>query len=424
MRGYDILNFLIDEEHYRNRFIQIAIYMIVVILFIFLRRPDQFFRPYVWCEDGTYNLLHYAQDGWLSIFYPVQGYYILSSKLISLLSLQINFFYYPEITAFFSVLFMVFVGLTIALTKTQIRSRWLCALVIFLLPFNPETFGVGLYSFWWAGLLIVVAALWEGRAILLRSCLLVLGGLSSPIITIAVPVFVFRLFLEKTTQALIVTLISVFCALIQFSSILGKQSSSMIEYIFSALSNVDAIVIKFFGYFIHQKGNFEVSLAAGIIILSIFIWLLWVSRRDYIALYLAYFTLATIMLSIVRVDVSIIHPEKAGPRYFFYPYIFLMWSFIHMAYKQDKKRLLFVLFGLVIINSSFIWSRTHDSLNWRSEVLECVKSESYSFPIHYAGDIDKLWKVKLTREQCLQLIDNSFLIIPQAVGFGDHNTSQ
>jgi hypothetical protein len=380
-----------------------------VLLIIFFRRPDQFFVPYVWDEDGTHNLLHYAQDGWLSIFYPVRGYYILSSKLISLLSLQISFFYYPEITAFLSVLFMVIVGLAVAKTQTQLKSKWLCALIIFLLPFNPETFGVGLYSFWWAGLLIVLAALWDERAIVLRCSLLVLGGLSSPIIAIAVPVFVFRLFLERTKQALIVTLTAVSCALIQFGSIFGNQSSSIIDHIFNAVSNVGIIVSKFFGYFICQRGNFEASLFVGIIILSIFIWFLWVSRRDYIAVYLAYFTLTTIMLSIVRVDVSIIHPSVAGPRYFFYPYIFLAWFFIYTACKLKKKHLLFVLFGLVVINSFFVWSRRHDNLDWRSEVLECINSDSYNFPIHYNGDINKLWHVELNREQCLKLIDDSFI---------------
>jgi hypothetical protein len=53
-------------------------------------------------------------------------------------------------------------------------------------------------------------------------------------------------------------------------------------------------------------------------------------------------------------------------------------------------------------------------LDWRSEVSACVNSDSYIFPIHYDGDISRLWHVELTSEQCLQLIDNSFLRIPLA----------
>jgi hypothetical protein len=48
-------------------------------------------------------------------------------------------------------------------------------------------------------------------------------------------------------------------------------------------------------------------------------------------------------------------------------------------------------------------------LDWRSEVLECINSDSYNFPIHYNGDINKLWHVELNREQCLKLIDDSFI---------------
>ena len=82
---------------HRVWFVLASIVVLVLVLMIY-RRPDQFLHPYIWVEDGTDNLPDYVQAGWLSLFHPLVGYFILPVKLIFALSATLSFRWFPEIS--------------------------------------------------------------------------------------------------------------------------------------------------------------------------------------------------------------------------------------------------------------------------------------------------------------------------------------
>ena len=101
---------------------------------------------------------HFLDGGWLGAMRPVQGYVILPTTLLLPLAASVAFAHLPVL------MFWLATGV-FALTVVMLvvpESRWggrgttaLMAFAMVLCPVDPETFGVLLYTFWWA-------ALWPG----------------------------------------------------------------------------------------------------------------------------------------------------------------------------------------------------------------------------------------------------------------------
>src|SRR5689334_5447567 len=148
----------------------------LTVLLLWLRRPDQFSHPYIWAEE-SWLLQRYAEWGLAGLAQPVNGIEIGVSKLIALLSFKISILHAPAIAAWLTLAFTCGVVLAIRFAPTHLRARYLCALLPLLIPTSPEALAVGLYAFWWAGLLVILALMWDsGRNHqALRAAFIVIG---------------------------------------------------------------------------------------------------------------------------------------------------------------------------------------------------------------------------------------------------------
>jgi hypothetical protein len=109
------------------------------------------------------------------------------------------------------------------------------------------------------------------------------------------------------------------------------------------------------------------------------------------------------------VPVEVLHPFRAGPRYFFYPYVLLGWSVIWLAAETRGKvraamgALLFLSIALALPGMA----RKHDAFDWRAELEACARSDRYALPLHFTGDKALAWRLELTGPQCASLIARS-----------------
>jgi hypothetical protein len=196
------------------RVIALITFTIVVLV---ARRPDQFTHPYAWIEDGTIILPAYLDRGFDSIFEPVSGYLILSSKLIALSAFKLSAEYAPEIMVVLTTVFTCSVILAIALSPTHLPLPYLCAIATLIIPTDPEVFAISELSFWWAGLLSVLALLWDAERgrLWLRAGYLVFGGLSSPIVVPVAGLLVLRALVERRRSEFVAAAVAVAVAAIQ-----------------------------------------------------------------------------------------------------------------------------------------------------------------------------------------------------------------
>ena len=157
---------------------------ILLMVLLATRRWQQLISPQVWSEDAVQILPSFINDGWSSLLLPVNGYLIAIPKIISFISIKISFLYYPIISTIISWLLIISVGISIMLSPTKLQQRTVCAISVFIIPSDPEVFGLPLYTFWWSGLILFLLTLWDEKdsRLIWRVFILVMCGLSSPII--------------------------------------------------------------------------------------------------------------------------------------------------------------------------------------------------------------------------------------------------
>lgn len=221
---------------------------------LLLRAWPRLFYPEVWIEDGTQNLTGFINEGAINIFSPVGGYLVVVPKMITFLSLTISFVAYPLISTIISWLFILFVFLVIAKAPTYLRGQILLAASCFLIPSDPECFGLPMYTYWWSSLLLFVLICWkENQNLILRAILLVIATLSSPVCLITLPLFWFRVWKFKKISSEM--WLAIFATALSFSQVLVMIANSNPGQF--NLSSIIWIIPTFFGSYL--VGNLNPS---------------------------------------------------------------------------------------------------------------------------------------------------------------------
>jgi hypothetical protein len=381
--------------------------LLCVVVFLALlasRRWQQLVRPQVWNEDGIATIHGVMTAGWSELFAPVNGYLVTSSKLISGLSLAISVTHYPGISTALTWAFIALVGLAIVLAPTSLRGRTLCALAVFLVPSDPEVFGVPLYSFWWASLLLFLVALWEpgAKGLGWRLAFVLLGGLSSPIVVMILPILYWRAYRHRSSSAeTVIAIVATLVAAIQLGLIVANGAGTS-----PALSSIVVNTApKFFGTFL--LGNWTEEAVplwgAGAALLAVLVGWAASRRGSFTDAVLFYLLAGSILLTVARADPAILVPSIVGPRYFFLPYICILWILVQMVLGGPRRatKVLAASIGIVaVVNAAPRWSRAHEPLNWGAHIRSCPLFDQYSIPVQYDGHSGLAWRFTLPGAVC------------------------
>jgi len=150
------------------------------ILYV-LRRPDEFLSPYIWDEERDV-LARYLEHGWTSQFQPINGELLWGVSVPIVLVAKFGWSLFPTINYLLAVLVFVLTCWVLLVPSSWFGPRWVRSVMVLYLaviPVNPETYGVMLYTFWWTTLWPVIALGWRGHAVTYRPLVLLLAGLGS-----------------------------------------------------------------------------------------------------------------------------------------------------------------------------------------------------------------------------------------------------
>lgn len=410
----------VDAKLCYQRFLSLTLIVILTLLVLIYRRPDQFLHPYIWAEDKL-DLQDFITSGWLSIFHPLVGYFILPTKLIFALSATLSFRWWPEISYWLTLAFTATTLTAIALSPTQLKNRPICALAVLFIPTDSEVFAVSLYAGWWGTLLAMLPLLWRNEGpqrYWLRLGLLILGGLSSPLIIGLAPLYAVRAWALKTRVAAIDLAVSVALAAIQAISLIANAATpkpATLDF------SVPILIDKFFGNYLYISGaatHMPYHFAFGLFFLGLLTVLSVIYRKR---LGFSFFLLCgsfviAVVFVIARVALSSIHPSLAGPRYFFLPFIFLSWIVVQLASIEARFPQLagVVILAIATRNAVDVAQRHHDTIDWREQLESCMQADQFTLLIHMAGDVHQPWYAGISGEDCHRLISQSWF---------DNNTS-
>jgi hypothetical protein len=360
----------------------------IFLLLLASRRWDQLVSPQVWCEDA-WLIEGFIKAGWYEFLLPLNGYLTLMPKLITSTSLIISIYHYPVISTVLTWVFTTFVASTVAFAPIHLRGKALCAISIFLIPSDPEVFGLPLYTLWWSAILLIVCALWDEKvpARFVRTAFVLAGGLSSPYIFIALPVFYFRAFRYRAHRAerMIAVVATIVAALQIPFVILGAKKE------IPPLSSIcQHVVPKFCGWFVLGNLYQDSSLlwAAGLSVVILVTSYLFFQRRDPAAWILFALFAGAIFSSIVRVDPSILVPSRAGPRYFFLPYVLTYWILIQLYLRSKTGFVRFLAATVVLmalLNAVPVWERRHEDMRWAENLRSSRLFPTYWIKAQYDG---------------------------------------
>jgi uncharacterized protein (DUF697 family) len=385
--------------------VAVALLGLLTALALLFRRPSQFQFPALWVEEGTITLPQFLNNGIGFLFEPVAGYLILPSKILFYLATFAPSESFPLALAVLSVLFTWLVVCAIALCPSHLRAPVPVAAFLLLLPTDAENYASAHYAFWFGSALLVPVLFWKngepGRW-WLRTLLIVLGGLSSPLVIALLPAFLVRLYRFRTRDEVLQVGLILATAAIQAMFLASSGTHGTTPPL-----QLDAVLLvgKFFGMF--WAPNDAWALPFGLLLVAGMIVAILRRGRELPWLALAGYGLAaTIAISVTRAPLEAIHPVLAGPRYFFYPYFFLGLIVIELG--TGSRRTLAACFLLVMIGSLIrfidVGSRTHEAIDWSAHLEACDGTDgSYAMPVHFDGASSRAWHVTLTNEECRRI---------------------
>lgn len=405
--------------------------LVLFSILYFLRRPADALYPSVWSEDGIFNIPQALTDGWSSLLTPVAGYLIIPSKFVTLLSLNLSGLFYPEIAYFLT--FTITLGVLVAITSRYIaiRGKEYLPLIIALLPYDPEVFSTPLYTFWWTTLLLLIPIFSANfrsyqspkklYAVTLVS--IFLACLSSPLCVLLWPVMVLRALITRSRLDYLATALWSLLAAIQFS-LVNNHANNDQGYSIN-LETLKLSIPRYFGNFFHYDGFLAKDTFIIYFLFTSFASLAaWAIFKAYASKKLeAFYIAAAFLLASIAVLSStlrvglITDPFTAGPRYFFFPYIFLAIFFLSVSNYFNKSVIRGCIIVLLISTCSLTWVddfqrfyRIHDHISWRQQVQTCAVSQvPYRIKVQGNGNYDAAWEYEYTPEECQQIIENGIL---------------
>jgi hypothetical protein len=401
----------------RNARLRYTLTAAAFLVILFARRSKQILYPQVWDEEGRL-ITDVVQFGPLSIVHHLNGYLVIPTKLVVFVAMLFPLPAFPFIATIIAWACMIAVLLAIAYSPTMLKGGPLLALAVLLVPSDAEVFGVPLYTFWWATLLLFVAALWRPNANAFgwRVAFAIIGALSSPLVVIVAPLAIVLALRRRTKVELIFAATCVACALIQIIFILSTAVISGQAGI-TNLAAFISIFPKFVGTYaigniwVHVSALRPLALAAFAIIPFVLVAASLVRDRQNrtVVLALTYLWLGSILLSCARADPGILDPANAGPRYFFYPYILEGWLLLQFAFSSGARPLRWTALAVLVLaafNVLPILNRSHDDLDWQTHVAQCEATPAqtqYAIPIQLAGSAGQTLYLGLTGSQCRRL---------------------
>lgn len=409
---------------FQNKKFRFAFLLVLAVVVLIWRKPGQLWYPNIFIEDSNFILNDYLLYGMQSLFMPVNGYFITISKIINILAFKISFWYYAELAAFMANLFIIFVIFAIAYAPTHLKYPYLCAVMTLLLKTGAECFGVALYTFWWAGLLIALAVLWQsGKRPVLRIVFLVVGGLSSPIVFVAAPLMVFLALYKRNRGNIVSAVVIVIICLIQIFPVLAFKGGQH-ESLFSLDAIIAAVRTILGSYMLPQTAGFWLLLLCGVVMAVILITQLKFNTRSlkgfidnnlYYLLLLAWLA-GAIASSLYRANWvnTDRHPLAFYEhRYYFYPFVFLTWINVWIIAALPNlypKIVLKIFMFLVLFNCIFggawkLMPMATPDIGWQARLALCVTGHTDGILTVANSRLVRFYE--MSPEACRGLVENS-----------------
>jgi hypothetical protein len=370
----------------------------LVLLCLFLRRPEAFAHPTLWAEDGSVFLAQSESFGARALVMPYNGYHHFLQRLIAMAVSPVDLRWIPLAYLLGSALTLTALVLALFSPRLTLRGRAFMALALVLIPHSGEVHDNLTNVQWFGalGLLLLVLVrdpeTWMQRLFdLTATAILGLTGIFSLLFA---PFFAWRWWRRRDLHSGMLAAIALTCAAVQAGAmfrigvlaaqpwqITGSITRTLALRTFGSLTLPQAIA--------QDLPTWTLVLLAGAMLGLIAQSLIIDSqhRTMQIVVLLSVFLLLAGTLYRFRGDVFVLRLLTDGDRYFYVPKVLLLWFFVWQlatrGFSAWAARSVCVC-ALIAALASWRFEPYHD-FGWAEHVAQLEHTREITVPINPSG---------------------------------------
>ena len=326
----------------RLRSLSVPTSLLLVTGVLFWRKPDGFTNPQLWAEDGTIFFRTAYLEGPRAILEPYSGYFHLFPRLVAALADLAPYAYTPALYNAAALATTWAVVAKLHSSRLGLPAPLAFSLMLAFVPhFTGEVFANLTNAQWFLAILLFSTALQDPPETQLELLgdlsVIVIAGLSTPAIVLAVPLLAYRVWKEPSVRLWCKAALSAGVAAAQATVFLQRPVVLAPSPGHTSASWADLLGRKTVGnLFLGRKAPYELPatalLAAGVLLLA---WIVWRLARlrplgsrfglPSLAIGLA---LLTLVFYKFRHAADLLVPPAAAARYFYVPWVVLSWCLL------------------------------------------------------------------------------------------------
>lgn len=366
--------------------------MLGALVVLISRRPDQWFSPQFWAEDGMFFFADAANHGWKSVFFPYAGYLHLVPRVVACATIHLPWEFLPMVYAIVAGVITAAVVTRVVYSQTPLVPRIAAACAIVAVPHTGEVFLNITNINWILGLVLIVNLLEpapETPVTFWRRSLEVLtAGFSGAVVLVLFPFALFWAWRwRRVRSAWPIVAVWAFSFLVQLVVFLNSPRATTIRL--PAAGDVGQL-LPLYSAALSLGSWVPYSLSVGVVVAAL--WLLALGSilldstnqaRGRAGLMLV---AAALLLAAGRAgSIGWPNPWGAGARFVYLPLVLLIWASASLAVGTARRRcriLASALCALPIVASTSAWSATPlPQLNWPAQVREAREGKRTVFEI-------------------------------------------
>jgi hypothetical protein len=394
--------------------------VVVCLVVWFLRRPDQFLHPYVWDEEFQILNRYQAQGFLHAALTPVEGYFVWPTSFTIAAAAATSFLHVPFIDYWVGTAWFTATICLILVPRSSIQLPWRMgfAVLLVLVPINPEVFGVTLYVFWWTSLWPVISLLWSKDYWFVRIPVLVIGGMSSLAGAAMVVPYALLFALTRQRRYLVGTAVLGVTLVVQSAAYFSSARSAGTSF---RLAPVSIQELRNFSYYefrwLNPTNSHFLAIGGACLLVAVVGVVMYGAAKDrtpqtHLSIALLVGLLVVGVLSAVPYPLGT-DPILAGPRYYFLPYVVLGWLLLMIA--ASTTHLSVRIAAVVLIAVSLIslvalpwaFTRHDDQVSWSHQLAaRCERAtKPFTVPVQRDGSRADLWRrlLVITPQTCQSL---------------------
>ncbi len=382
----------------------------ISLLVIYFRRPDSFYNPQFWAEEGTRFFADAYHSGFKSLFNTCNGYFHLFPRLLActLKLIRIPYELFPSIFCY-SWLFILFLILLYIWKRLPFNStqKFFIALTVTFIPIQSEII-MNLTNIQWILVLFPIIIFSSSdettnkKWFWIDAMVLILAGLTGPNFTVMLPLFFMLMYKSRKefsfkNKQSILLILSIICGIVVAISLFNYGSVDRTEGQFTIFNSgfIKYFYVQYAFLFLGlyaEQSSLPIMIIVTLILIAIMLFVLLKLLGNKQNTFGRISFMCSILFFMVTAVAYRYVPQALSPYYcyvrnFYLPALTFVWAIITVLPQRKWATIALTLLMFLFITETICFAgRTYfKDFNWKENAKQITTSDTLSIPINPSG---------------------------------------